>query len=239
MTWQSPPSLSDHQLAQLRMLEDKINAILPPRYQGCFEDVPPRSMGSAKLKTGPDGQIAWDEIWTTFCHLALAGGPPHRGTLLEPVPAEQAAALARAAAKGRGGDRTRHRHDDRADHISPAQRPGWVGVRCQGADMAAWLVRAIVAENVIARRRDDALFLPAGPHFTVEKEIKNVVTSLAKTCHYLLDHLPPGCQPDGFGPATRRARLSGGDRGIAGRISFGRRASWSAGSGKSPDSTPS
>ena len=64
--------------------------------------------------------------------------------------------------------------------------------------MAAWLVQAIVAENVIARRDGDALFLPAGPDFRVEKEIKNVVTSVAKTCHYLLDHLPPGHQPEGL-----------------------------------------
>src|ERR1700757_6732 len=76
----------------LSALEARINAVLPARYQGCFEDVPPTSMGSAALRFGPDGQVAWDEIWTTFCHLALAGGPPHRGRLLEPVPVAEAAA---------------------------------------------------------------------------------------------------------------------------------------------------
>jgi hypothetical protein len=197
MTTQSSPSASDQQLAELRTLENRINAILPPRYQGCFEDVPPRSMGSAKLKTGPDGQIAWDEIWTTFCHLALAGGPPHRGRFLEPVPAEQAAALPEE-------QQTVVAEIQRAVALTtelttfPSSTPGWLGVRCDSPDMAAWLVQAIVAENVSARHDGEVLFLPAGPHFTVEKEIKNVVTSLAKTCHYLLDHLPPGCRPAGL-----------------------------------------
>jgi len=30
-----------------------------------------------------------DEMWTNFCDLALAGGPSHRGTLLEPVASEE------------------------------------------------------------------------------------------------------------------------------------------------------
>src|SRR5207249_1719270 len=45
-------------------------------------------------------------------------------------------------------------------------------------------------ENVSARRDGDVLYLPAGPYFRLEKEIKNVVTSLAKTCHYWTDHMP-------------------------------------------------
>ena len=32
------------------------------------------------------------------------------------------------------------------------------------------------------------LYLPAGPRFRLDKEIKNVVTSIAKTCHYWLGH---------------------------------------------------
>jgi hypothetical protein len=197
MTTQPPPSPSDQPLAQLRSLEARINAILPPRYQGCFEDVLPSSMGSAQLKTGPDGRIAWDEIWTTFCHLALAGGPPHRGTLLEAVSAEEATAnperQQRVVAE-----------IERAIGLTtelravPSPTPGWVGVRCETANLAGWLLRAIVAENIIARRDGNALFVPAGPRFTVEKEIKNVVTSLAKTCHYLLDHLPAGRRPTGL-----------------------------------------
>ena len=65
--------------AELAALDAKINALLPPQYQHCYTTVSPNSMGSAGLKYGPDGRVAWDEIWTTFCDLALAGGPPHRG----------------------------------------------------------------------------------------------------------------------------------------------------------------
>src|SRR5437870_1930072 len=70
---------------RLAALDAKLNSFLPPRYQHCYSDVPPTSMGSAGLKYDRYGQVAWDEIWTTFCDLAMAGGPPHRGKLLEPV----------------------------------------------------------------------------------------------------------------------------------------------------------
>src|SRR5271165_3059982 len=74
----------------LLALDAKIKAILPPEYQNCYDAVRPVSMGSAELVYGKDGKVAWDQIWTSFCELALAGGPPHRGTLLPPVSAEEA-----------------------------------------------------------------------------------------------------------------------------------------------------
>ena len=55
--------------------------------------------------------------------------------------------------------------------------------------MAGWLLRAIVMENVAARADGAALDLPAGPDFRLEKEIKNVVTVIAKTCHYWTGHM--------------------------------------------------
>ena len=194
---QASLTAADRDREQLRELEAKINAILPPRYVGCFEDVSPTSMGSATLKYDSEGRVAWGEIWTTFCHLALAGGPPHRACLLEPVPrvdaeaqpAEQRAVVAEIERAIRLTTELKTVH-------SPT--PGWVGVRCYDEDMAAWLVRAIVAENVIARRDRNVLFVPAGPYFRVEKEIKNVVVSLAKTCHYLLDHTAPAQRPTGI-----------------------------------------
>ena len=91
----SVPGGSQEDLAELVALEAKINAILPPQYQDRCDEVKPTSMGSAGLKFGPDGKVAWDQIWTHFCDLALAGGPPHRGTLLEPAsPAEVRAGAA-------------------------------------------------------------------------------------------------------------------------------------------------
>jgi sirohydrochlorin cobaltochelatase len=68
--------------------------------------------------------------------------------------------------------------------------PGWVRVDCYSATMADWLLRAIVMENVAVRREGRmAIELPAAPHFTIEKEIKNVVTVIAKTTHYWMGHM--------------------------------------------------
>src|ERR1700733_13783144 len=72
--------------ATLDALEAKLRTILPGQYQDCYEDVQPGAMGTASLKYGNDGKVAWNDIWQTFCDLAMAGGPPHKGMLLEPGP---------------------------------------------------------------------------------------------------------------------------------------------------------
>ena len=50
----------------LAILDSKIKAFLPPQYQHCYGSVSPTSMGSAGVRYGPDGKVAWDQIWTTF-----------------------------------------------------------------------------------------------------------------------------------------------------------------------------
>src|SRR6476469_8241662 len=69
--------------------ESRLKTILPDEYQDSYDDVQPVSMGSAGLKYDRDGKVAWDEIWGSFCDLAMAGGPPHKGTLLEPAAPEE------------------------------------------------------------------------------------------------------------------------------------------------------
>src|ERR1700761_5122739 len=71
--------------ADYELLEARLKTLLPEEYQDSYEDVQPVSMGSAGLKYDEDGRVAWDEIWKSFCDLAMAGGPPHRGRLLEPA----------------------------------------------------------------------------------------------------------------------------------------------------------
>ena len=190
--------VSDDSVAVLEALDAKINAILPPRYIGCFEDVPSSSMGSASLKYDKNGKVAWDAIWTTFCHLALAGGPPHRGKFLSAVSAREAVAHPTEQAAVMAEIKRAIKLICILDVIEEAP-PGWVAIRCRDEDMAAWMVRAIVAENVIAKHTGEVLFVPAGPHFRIEKEIKNVVVCVAKSCHYLLDHVEPESRPRGFG----------------------------------------
>jgi sirohydrochlorin cobaltochelatase len=173
----------------LEALELRIKTILPEEYQDSYEELQPAPMRSAGLKYGADGAVAWNEIWGSFCDLAMAGGPPHKGTLLEP---------ATRAATDADADRYRYVTQEicRGVRMStgrdaqPSPVPGWIRVACLDQAMAGWLLRAIVMENVAARAQGATLDLPAAPHFRLEKEIKNVVTVIAKTCHYWLGHMP-------------------------------------------------
>jgi sirohydrochlorin cobaltochelatase len=172
-----------------QVLDLRIRTLLPPEYQNSYESMQPVPMRSAGLKYDPEGRVAWDQIWDGFCDLAMAGGPPHKGTLLEP---------ATPSAIGADPD-TYH---DVAEEICrgivmatdldarDTAAPGWIRVACYSEAMAGWLVRAIVMENVAVRAEGLALYVPAAPHFRLEHEIKNVVTVVAKTSHYWLGHVP-------------------------------------------------
>lgn len=182
------PGISTQDAFELRQLESRINAMLPSEYQGAYEKVKPQSMGTASLKFDDAGKVAWGDIWTSFCDLALAGGPPHRGTLLEAVSSSDALAepeqyQAVVAEIERGIKLVT------SLPVVTSKTPGWVGVRCESEEMAVWLMRAIIVENIMVRREGDVLYLPAGPRFTVKREIKNVITSIAKTVHYWSTHL--------------------------------------------------
>jgi sirohydrochlorin cobaltochelatase len=175
--------------SDLDALDARIRTLLPEEYRDSYEEVQPTPMRSAGLKYDADGQVAWDQIWGGFCDLAMAGGPPHKGALLEPGTAAEI-------------DAQFSRYDEVAEEICRGIRmatglrayvapdPGWVCVTCHGDAMAGWLMRAIVMENVAARRRGSILELPAAPHFRLDKEIKNVITVVAKTSHYWLGHVP-------------------------------------------------
>ena len=173
----------------LEALDARIKTLLPEEYRDSYETVQPKPMRSAGLKYDADGQVAWDEIWGSFCDLAMAGGPPHKGALLEPG-SETAidADFSRYDAVAEEICRGITMATGLRAYVSPT--PGWVSVTCLSDTMAGWLLRAIVMENVAVRRRGSILELPAAPHFRLEKEIKNVVTVIAKTAHYWLGHMP-------------------------------------------------
>jgi sirohydrochlorin cobaltochelatase len=165
---------------------DPFAAILPARYQdGATVSAAP--MPAADLVYDADGRVAWDEIWGDFCDLALAGGPPHRGTLLEP------ADLAAIQADPDAYHRVLAELERGITLVTQlptvrSQTPGWVGMRCESEAMALWLLRAIVVENISVRREDAVLYFPAGAGFRVGEEIRNVITVAAKTCHYWNEH---------------------------------------------------
>ena len=160
--------------------------LLPPRYRN-GKEVSAAPMGTAPMCYDEVGQVAWDQMWTAFCDLALAGGPPHRSTLLEPVSPEE------IRADQEGYERviaeiTRGLALVTDLPVLCSKQAGWVGIQCVDEEMALWLLRAIVVENVCVRREGNVLWLPAGPAFQLEKEIKNVITVVAKTYHYWSEH---------------------------------------------------
>lgn len=179
---------ADTQWPALRRLHNELEQHLPSEYSERLDEVSPRSMGSAKIAPDASGLVPWDKIWTSFCDLAMAGGPPHRGKLLEPVKLEDIEqspdAYSKVVAEIRRGI-------ELASGLTTAESPyaGWVCVECDSQQMAAWLMRAILVENISVRREDNKLYLPAGPSYRIDKEIKNVITAVAKTHHYWGAHL--------------------------------------------------
>src|SRR5262245_40412615 len=145
-------------------------------------------MGSAGLKYDRDGRVAWDEIWQSFCDLAMAGGPPHKGQLLEPASPERIAQQPERYQQV-AGEICRGVAMVTGLPVEPSPQPGWITVACDSDGMAGWLLRAITMENVSARTDEAMLDLPAGPDYRIDKEIKNVVTVIAKTCHYWSGHM--------------------------------------------------
>ena len=178
----------------LLALDEKLRIVLPLEYQDNYEDVQPVSMGSAGLKYDVAGRVAWGEIWGSFCDLAMAGGPPHKGKLLEPASAAEIEAEPGRYNAVVGEICRGIRLVTELVAVEPSSNAGWVRVICPTQVMAGWLARAIVMENVSVRATGDVVELPAGPHYRIDKEIKNVITVVAKTCHYYEGHLEPGQQ---------------------------------------------
>jgi len=162
-----------------------------PAPAGRSETIPPdprAPMAAAPLKYAPDGSVDWGNMWDSFCALAQTGGPPHRATLLHaPDPAAvdpTTVPYQAAAAEIIRGIRA-------VSGLSATlDQPGWIGVQCHSAAQARWLADAILNENVEAQARGDLLLVPVAAGFTTKGEIKNVITVVAKTTHYWLDHLP-------------------------------------------------
>jgi sirohydrochlorin cobaltochelatase len=181
-------SIVDEDRRVFEELEQRLKTLLPEEYQDRYDAIQPVSMGTAGVRYGADGKIAWDQMWGSFCDLAMAGGPPHKGTLLEAatagaVEAETGAYGAVVAEISRGIMMV----TDLVAERSP--NAGWVRVHCPTRGMAAWLLRAIAMENIAVRAEGATLELPAAPSYRLHKEVKNVITVIAKTAHYWVGHM--------------------------------------------------
>jgi hypothetical protein len=149
-------------------------------------DAPP-PMTAAPFEYDDAGRPAWDRMWTSFCELALYGGPPHRGPD-DPVSAGIRLELLDDPTFDAVAEIRRGIFQTTALFAEPAE-PGWLAVTCDDPRMAAWLCASIILENVDARCEGDRLLVPAQPGFRLKNEVKSVVTVVAKTHHYWQAHL--------------------------------------------------
>lgn len=142
-------------------------------------------MTAAPMVYNEDGSVAWDRMWTTFCELASAGGPPHRGELLTaPITVDADSLAYRQVVE----EIIRGIQLVSGLTAAPAT-PGWIAVTCTSRAQARWLSEQINQENVVSRWNGQQLFVPAAAHFTLQGEIKNVITAVAKTTHYWDAHI--------------------------------------------------
>jgi sirohydrochlorin cobaltochelatase len=142
-------------------------------------------MGSAPFLWRPDGRPDWRAMWTTFCELALFGGPPHRG----PENALQAVARGERAEEAFDPvEEIRRGIWETTGLYSEPSTAGWLAVTCESPRMAAWLCATIILENVDARCDEERLLVPAHASFALTDQVKSVITVVAKTHHYWSAH---------------------------------------------------
>ena len=185
-----PVSVAAVPVARLDALNDTLRRDTEARrreYAPAPRPDPAAPMSSAPFVWTADGRPDWSSMWTTFCELALYGGPPQRG----PASVLKAPAGAASSDDAMLAEMRRGIWETTGLYAEPAA-PGWLAVTCDSPTMAAWLCAAIILENVEARVDEDRLLLPAGPGYTLTDEVKSIVTVVAKTHHYWQAHITGG-----------------------------------------------
>jgi len=164
----------------LRGLSAERVEVIPPR-----GSAPAAPMSAAPFLWRPDGRPDWRAMWSSFCELALFGGPPHRG----PESALVAVTDGGRAGNGSTVEEIRRGIWETTGLYAEPAAPGWLAVTCDSPRMAAWLCATIILENVAARCDEERLLVPADPGFTLEDQVKSVITVVAKTHHYWSAHV--------------------------------------------------
>jgi hypothetical protein len=152
------------------------------------------AMSSAPFVWRRDGRPDWGTMWTTFCELALYGGPPQRGADAALHGADAAGAPAASSSLEMLVELQRGVLETTGLAAELAE-PGWIAIACESRRMAAWLCAAIIVENVDARVEGSRLLLPAGPDFVLDDQVRSVITVVAKTHHYWREHLSRSSRP--------------------------------------------
>lgn len=143
----------------------------------------------AEFIRNEDGSPNWVAMWVTYAELALYGGPSARSvqTAINPPTPEELENRSEcdAVAEIQRGILETTGLDSEPD----PDEPGWLKVYTYGPKMAAWLAASMILENVSARSRDDVLYVPASPHFTLEDQVRSIINVVAKTNHYWQEHI--------------------------------------------------
>jgi hypothetical protein len=143
-------------------------------------------MSSAEFIWRDDGRPDWAAMWTSFCDLALFGGPPHRGEDAALRVADQPAGAAKDS--DAVGEIRRGIFETTGLFSEPFDER-WLSVTTNAPRMAAWMAAAIILENVEARFDEERLLVPASASFELKNEVKSVIIVVAKVHHYWLEHV--------------------------------------------------
>ena len=183
-------------VSRLDALRDSLSRDVEGRRREYAPTAPPDPalpMSSAPFVLREDGRPDWGRMWTTFCELALYGGPPQRG----PESALRAPAAREADSDSEMLAEMRRGIWETTGLYAEPGLPGWLAVTCDSPTMAAWMCAAIILENVDARIDEDRLLLPAGPGYQLKDEVKSIITVVAKTHHDWSAHLVSAGQSPG------------------------------------------
>lgn len=138
-------------------------------------------MSSAPFVYDNDGKVAWNKMWDSYCDLAIEGGPPHRND--------------RLISKGTSNNFNSENYKNAVKEIERAfsllipfkyktANNGYIEIALGNHNIADWYANIINSENVECQVKENKIFLPINDDFTLEKEIKNIVTVVAKAFHY-------------------------------------------------------
>lgn len=146
-----------------------------------------KPMAAAPMRYNDDGTVDWGNMWDSFCVLASAGGPPHRGTLLQP---DESVDINSEGYQNTAKEIIRGIFLVSGLRAQLTDKPGWLAVPCDSEGMAEWVAEQAKHENVKFTHEGNHVYVPCGVDWPVKGEVKNVITVVAKTTHYFADHVP-------------------------------------------------
>lgn len=145
-----------------------------------------KPMAAAPMRYNDDGTVDWGNMWDSFCVLASAGGPPHRGTLLQP---DESVDINSEGYQNTAKEIIRGIFLVSGLRAQLTDKPGWLAVPCDSEGMAEWVAEQAKHENVKFTHEGNHVYVPCGVDWPVKGEVKNVITVVAKTTHYWQDHI--------------------------------------------------